>query len=59
MKDWSDLINQKKIEDEWVEFEHIPNYTIKNPLIISDNDDNGDPLNIILTLNYDDYVKIK
>lgn len=59
MKDWSDLINQKKIEDEWIEFEGIPNYTFKNPVFISDKDDNGDPLNITLTINYEDYAKTK
>lgn len=56
LKDWSDLINRKKIEDEWIQFEGIPNYTFKNPVLVQDSDD---PSEIIITLNYDDYVKTK
>lgn len=57
LKDWSDLINQKKSEDEWIQFEGIQNYTFKNPVLVQDDD--GDPFNITLTINYENYAKNK
>lgn len=51
---WNNLINKKKMEDKWIEFEGIPNYQFKNPVIISDNND--DLSNITITVNYDDYM---
>ena len=42
LKDWSDLINQKKSEDEWIQFEGIPNYTFKNPVLVHNDNDSSD-----------------
>lgn len=44
---WNNLINRKKIEDKWIEFEGIPNYQFKNLFIVDNLSD------IIITVNSD------
>lgn len=47
---WNNLINRKKIEDKWIEFEGIPNYQFKNLFIVDNSNNLSD---IIITVNSD------